>query len=396
MPTPDPGLPFLQPDKTRVVGLMSGTSVDGIDAVLVDLSGSDQDLTVDLIASQTFAYAPSLRRQILALCQGERISLANLAQLDDNIARAFAEAALAVQSGKDPAILIGSHGQTVFHRPAAANTLGYSLQLGRGDLIAQITQTPTVCNFRLADIAAQGHGAPLVPRVDVCLLSDRHQSRCVQNLGGMGNTTYLPALDRVQSLGEGVLGWDTGPGNILLDLAVTRLTQGQLSYDANGQWAAQGKICHPLVHQWLQDPYFEISPPKSTGREYFGPAFLDQCFQAAAPYNLTPADLLATLTDFTAQSVAQEYRRFLPHPPGAVLLCGGGSQNTYLRQRLAIALNPTPVGITTDYGLDAKAKESIAFAILAYWHQLGLPGNLPRVTGAQRDCVLGLAYGVHR
>jgi anhydro-N-acetylmuramic acid kinase len=368
----------------KVIGLISGTSVDGIDAALVEISGSTDDLRVDLIAGQTYFYAPELRSQILQVCGGDALSMAALAMLDDAIAQAFAQAALSVQARHPAAELIGSHGQTVYHRPPATH-LGYSLQLGRGAAIADITQTTTISNFRAADIAAGGQGAPLVPPVDLCLLGHPTFSRCVQNIGGIGNVGYLPARHSAAL----TKGWDTGPGNALLDLAITQLTQGEKTFDQDGAWAAQGAPCLPLVQQWLQQDFFHQPPPKSTGRELFGVEYLQQCLADAAPYALSPADLLATLTELTAASIAQSYRDFLPSPPAQVLLCGGGSRNGYLRQRLQVNLNMTEVYTTDEMGVNADFKEAIAFAVLAYWRLHNVPGNLPEVTGARAKVLLG-------
>lgn len=371
----------------HVIGLMSGTSVDGIDAALVAIRGTEQDLAVQLLAADTIAYPDELRDKILAVCGGAALSLAELAALDDAIATAFAKAALHIQQGQPQAVLIGSHGQTVYHRPPAEG-LGYSLQLGRGDLIAKQTGIPTVSNFRAADIAAGGQGAPLVSRPDVCLLSHPTQSRCVQNIGGIGNLTYLPPWQQAEDLGAGVVGWDTGPGNVLLDLAVQKLSGGQRSYDHDGAWAASGQPCQALVEQWLQQDFFHQPPPKSTGRELFGPDYLAACLQDAKSYALSEADLLATLTDFTAASIALNYRLFLPQLPDQVLVCGGGSRNSYLKQRLQTRLQ-IPVLTTDQVGVSAAFKEAIAFAVLAYWQQRGIPGNLPTVTGAKRAMPLG-------
>ncbi|MFM7426171.1 MAG: anhydro-N-acetylmuramic acid kinase, partial [Elainella sp.] len=283
----------------QVIGLISGTSVDGIDAALVKVAGSTDDLSVELVQSETYPYPEALRTQILRVCAGEPLTMADLAFLDDAVALAFAEAALQVQAGHPRADLIGSHGQTVFHRPPEAAPhleLGYSLQLGRGAVIAQRTGITTVSNFRAADLAAQGQGAPLVPPVDACLLRHDSQTRCIQNIGGIGNVTYLPART---SSASGFLAWDTGPGNALLDLAVERLSNGRLQFDQDGAWAAQGTPCEALVQQWLQQPFFQLPPPKSTGRELFSPAYLDSCLQDAAAYSLSDADLLATLTELT-------------------------------------------------------------------------------------------------
>jgi len=377
----------------RVIGLISGTSVDGIDAALVEITGRELDLRVELLAAHTYPYPDGLRERILGLCAGDALSMAELASLDDAIAAAFAAAAIRIQADHENAaptglhsILIGSHGQTVYHRPpdTTTNHLGYSLQLGRGSLIAHLTNITTVSNFRAADIAAGGQGAPLVPKVDVCLLSHPQRHRCIQNLGGIGNVTYLPPSHSHQK----IQGWDTGPGNALLDLASYHLSDGMQTYDQDGRWAATGQPCAPLVEQWLQHPFFHQPPPKSTGRELFGVEYFQQCLIDAREWNLKDADLLATLTEFTVASIALGYKKFLPAMPDEVLLCGGGSRNLYLRSRLATTLQ-LPVMTTDEVGLNGDFKEAIAFAVLAYWRQLGIPGNLPECTGARQAIPLG-------
>jgi anhydro-N-acetylmuramic acid kinase len=385
---------------TRVIGLMSGTSVDGIDAALVDIEGRQTDLTVTLIAAETYDYPDRLRQKILSVCAGEALSMAQLADLDDEIARCFAEAALAIQeaSGQTqaPATLIGSHGQTVFHRPptqSIAGDLGYSLQLGRGATIAKLTGLTTIANFRAADIAAGGQGAPLVPLVDAYLLGDPGRSTVVQNIGGIGNLTYIPprspSPDAPDWLSQ-VRGWDTGPGNSLIDIAVQSRSAGKLAYDADGAWAARGTPDRDLVDLWLRHPYFQQSPPKSTGRELFGWAAYPQYEQEAQ--HLSDADFIASLTEFTAASIALNCLQFLPQLPDRLLLCGGGARNGTLWQRLALRLPQTTIQSTTDLGLDADAKEAIAFAVLAHWRSLDLPGNLPAVTGARSAVGLGDVY----
>ena len=381
----------------RIIGLISGTSVDGVDSVIADIEGEGYDLTVTVLGGQTVAYQPTLRQQILDVCGGARLSLADLATLDDAIAHSFAQAAQTLMAAHGPADLIASHGQTVFHRPSrttgelvAPSSLGYSVQLGRGALIAALAQCPTVSDFRQADIAAGGEGAPLVPPVDLALLSHPTRTRCVQNLGGIGNVALLPprsATSQMQS--PQVLGWDTGPGNSLLDLAIEHFSQGRQTYDHNGAWAAQGTPCEPLVAQWLDHPYFAQRPPKSTGRELFGPDFLEQCLEDAAARSLAPADVLATLTELTAVSITHSYRTFLPALPDEMLLCGGGSHNAYLVERLQRQLPQVLIQSTTAVGVPADLKEALAFAVLGYWRQQQFPGNLPSVTGAQQAVPLG-------
>ncbi|MGB7895042.1 MAG: anhydro-N-acetylmuramic acid kinase [Microcoleus sp.] len=389
---------------TRVIGLISGTSVDGIDAALVDVVGSQTDLKVQLVAGKTFSYPANLRSQILSVCSGSALSMAELAQLDDAIAQEFATAALTIQAEYDNAELIGSHGQTVYHRPAgksqkdsAGGLMGYSLQLGRGALIAELTGITTVSNFRSADIAAGGQGAPLVSIVDACLLAEPNISLCIQNLGGIGNVTYLPARGKggnndeseIFSLGDGISGWDTGPANSLLDLAVQHFSGGAQTIDEGGAWAASGTPCQALVEDWLASDFFRQAPPKSTGRELFGVDYFDRCLVEAQGYNLSPADVLATLTELTVASIVHSYQTFLPAMPDRVLLCGGGSHNLYLKRRLQSQLHPVQVLTTSEAGLNVDFKEAIAFAVLAAWRVRGIPGNLPQVTGARAPVLLG-------
>lgn len=380
----------------HVIGLISGTSVDGIDAALVEVSGTTKDLTIELIRGATYPYPAELRDQILAVCHGQPLSMEHLAALDDAIAQVFATAALRIQDGHFPAHLIGSHGQTVYHRPPSrpllnpvpVNGLGYSQQLGRGDLIAHLTQIPTVSNFRAADIALGGQGAPLVSALDVCLLGHPTQHRCIQNIGGIGNVTFLPPQSQVDADLK-IRGWDTGPGNTLLDFAVQQISHGKQAYDKDGAWASSGVPCRELVQQWLEDDFFGQPPPKSTGREKFGAAYAQQCLAETRARGLSDADTLATLTELTAVSIELSYRQFLPHMPDQAIVCGGGSRNRYLMQRLQAVLSPTDVFTSDAVGLSAEYKEAIAFALLAYWRWHGIPGNVPAVTGAMRSVPLG-------
>lgn len=372
-----------------VIGLMSGTSVDGIDAALVEISGIGTDLKVNLLAGATYAYPDALRTKILTICAGQALSIAELAELDDAIATQFASAAQRIQAQNPTAELLGSHGQTIYHRPPVKDkTLGYSLQIGRGELIAHLTGITTVSNFRAADIAAGGEGAPLVPKIDAYLLAHPTKSRAIQNLGGIGNVAYLPPKTTPDWETQ-ISGWDTGPGNALLDLAVTRLTNGTKTYDHDGQWAAQGEPDQQLVAKWLEQEFFQQAPPKSTGRELFGKDYLDLCWQEMEQKGLKDSDRLATLSELTVASIIKSYRQFLPQIPNEVLLCGGGSRNLYLRHRLQAELTSTHIGTTDEVGIDSNFKEAIAFALLAYWRVKSIPGNIPQVTGATKPMLLG-------
>jgi anhydro-N-acetylmuramic acid kinase len=385
----------------KVIGLMSGTSVDGIDAALVQITGHALNLKVKLIAGETYPYPTALREQILAVCGGASLSMLELAALDDEIAAQFALAAVKIQTGNPSAQLIGSHGQTVYHRPPETkpqnalswNSLGYSLQLGRGSVIAHMTEIPVVSNFRAADLAAGGQGAPLVPKVDACLLSHPTKSRAIQNIGGIGNVTYLPAQQELD-WESNIVGWDTGPGNATIDLAVQQLTQGGQTFDRDGSWAATGEPNLQMVEKWLNHDFFKLFPPKSTGRELFGEAYLNSCWQDAQAEGLSPEDWLATITELTVASIVHSYRCFLPNMPDQVLLCGGGSRNLYLKERLQAQLFDLEVLTTDEAGLDSDFKEAIAFAVLAYWrYNCSEPGNLPQVTGAKQPMLLG---DIHR
>lgn len=383
----------------KAIGLISGTSVDGIDTALVEITGEGYQIAVELLQAVTYPYPAGLRSQILAICADQPLTMAELATLDDAIATQFAQAAMGLDVDLSAVTLIGSHGQTVYHRPPQASPnlgtaqLGYSLQLGRGERIARLTGCPTVSNFRVADIALGGQGAPLVPPVDACLLSHPEYDRAMQNIGGIGNVTYLPAWaqrDRTaQTAPQGVKGWDTGPGNALLDWAVELLSEGRQTYDQDGGWSAQGEPNQALIDTWLAHSFYLQPPPKSTGRELFGANYGRQCWAEAQAQGLSPADFLATLTELTAASIELSYRRFLPQFPQEVLIGGGGSHNAYLMQRLQQRLRPATVLTTDQAGLSAAFKEAIAFAVLGYWRWHGVPGNLPSVTGARDRALLG-------
>lgn len=372
------------------LGLMSGTSVDSIDAALVKITGENVDLEIELLSGINHYYPKKLKQTILDVADGQPLSIEEIAKLDEEIALCFVEAVHKIQQEYSTIALIGSHGQTIYHRPPLKEKLGYTLQLGRGEIIANLTRIPTINNFRVADIAAGGQGAPLVSKIDAYLLSHTKHHRCVQNLGGIGNVTYLPPKEQ-ENWENKIVGWDTGPGNMLIDLAVKQLTNGEKTYDNQGEWAAQGKPNLSLIEKWLKQDFFQQTPPKSTGRELFGEAYLQQCWQDAQSYNLSETDFLATLTELTAASIAHSYQQFLKYPIDEILLCGGGSHNLYLKERIQSYWPSTTIVKTTDeVGMNSDFKEAIAFAILAYWRYVSkIPGNLPQVTGAKQAKLLG-------
>ncbi|QRP63788.1 anhydro-N-acetylmuramic acid kinase [Rhodanobacter sp. FDAARGOS 1247] len=360
------------------LGLISGTSADSIDSVLVSFHrGMPQ-----LLASHSHPWPGALRERMLALAQGESApDLDALGRLDVEIAHGFAEAALELleRSGTPASAVraIGSHGQTLRHRPGG--DYPFTLQLGDPSVIAERCRIDVVADFRRADIAAGGQGAPLLPAVHAMLLARPGHARVVLNLGGIANITVLGA-------DGSVLGFDTGPANGLLDAWCLR--QRGESFDRDGGYAASGQADEALLAQLLDDPYFALAPPKSTGREYFHLDWLATHLRLAA---LQPADVQATLLELTARSVAAAITQ---HAPDAreVLACGGGVHNGALMRRLTELLAPRALLSTSRYGVDPDFLEATAFAWLARQRLLGLPGNLPSVTGARGPRVLGAIY----
>lgn len=373
-----------------LVGLMSGTSADGIDAACVEIAGQPPHIRYRMLSHVSHPHPSDLRARIFAAFRPETATVDKLCALNFELGEAFAEAALAAVRAAglrpDQVDAIGSHGQTVWHIPPGGEQTPSTLQLGSPSVIAQRTGITVVSDFRSRDMAAGGQGAPLVPYVDFLLLRHDTLSRAVQNIGGIGNVTYLPAGAADAS---GVVAFDTGPGNMLMDYAAQRATDGMLQYDKDGLLAAAGRIDEQLLDQWMEDSYFAMKPPKSTGRETFGVQRGKVLYEQGLARSLSPENIIATLTAYTARSIADSYRRFLPRLPDEVLLCGGGAYNPALTDFIARELPVCRVKTCDEAGLPSQAKESIAFAILAYETLHRRPGNLPSATGAACPVVLG-------
>lgn len=384
--------PFIhlqQKKKKTVIGLMSGTSVDGVDVALVEITGTGLDTEISLLAFKTIPYKPDIRARIFDLFSVETARVDEICTMNFMIGKIFAESVLAVleKVGMTPTQvdLIGSHGQTIHHMPSAP--FPATLQIGEPSVIAHETGIPTIADFRVADMAAGGEGAPLIAYPDFMLFHNPTQTIGLLNIGGISNLTILPAGCGI----EAVHASDTGPGNMILDACVEKITDGTKQFDEDGILAEQGTVCKELLETWLAHPYLELTPPKTTGREMFGKPFADSCLQQIKTHRISDNDGLATLTALTVESITQYYTRFIqPKTPMDLLyISGGGAQNPLIMRGLTETLEPIPVVDVMERGISGDAKEAIAFAILANEAVHGNFGNVPNATGASCRKVLG-------
>ena len=367
-----------------VVGLMSGTSLDGISAAVVRFDrGTDGRIAYDLLGMSVRAYEPAQRdrlaKALIAATPREYCRLAF--DLGDWLAEAAITAIADAGLGRADVAAIASHGQTVWHEP------GHSTwQFGQPAVIAERTGIDVVSDFRVRDVAANGQGAPLVPAADALLFAHPTEWRALQNLGGIGNVTIVPPGGITIS----TRAFDTGPGVVVID-GVTRIVAPGLEYDVGGKLARSGTTIDGVVSTVLTDPYFASPPPKSTGRELFDPAFIAEFVERCRRErpDASPGDLVATAVSLTAASIADAFRRFVPEPVRELVVSGGGAENPALVEAIASALPSVAVRRFSDLFFDGEAKEAVAFALLGYLHLLGEPGNLPSVTGARGPRILG-------
>jgi anhydro-N-acetylmuramic acid kinase len=379
--------------KRLIIGLMSGTSADGVDAALVEIEGSADESVVELLAWQTSSYPPEVQSEVLGLSSGAACSPARLSKLNFHLGHLFADAALDLCRTVNVEIssvdLIGSHGQTVFHQGPGEEPGGMpsTMQLGEPCVIAERTGVAVVADFRPRDIAAGGQGAPLVPLADYILFSSPRKSRCLLNLGGIANVTFLPLGCKL----DGVLAFDTGPGNAVLDSLARIFSGGRDRFDEGGALAASGIADRPLLNELLTHPFFELSPPKSTGRGTFGESFAKVVIERGRVQGLKDADIMMTAVSLTVRGVVDACRKYYPQgfSIDEVIVSGGGVYNEALMSTLRKGLSPAQVVSSTDLGLHADAKEAVAFAVLANETICGHPGNVPSATGADRAVPLG-------
>lgn len=373
-----------------IVGLISGTSADGIDTVLCEIGGEPPVLSAKIVHGFTYPYEPGLRQRILDTFSPDTGHVDEVTRLNVDIGEAFAAATLALisEAGLTPedVDVIGSHGQTVWHEIRPDGTAYATLQLGEGAILAERTGITTVSNFRPRDIAVGGQGAPLTAYADWLLLRHETKWRAIQNIGGIGNVTFLPPLNDAKNLPTA---FDTGPGNALLDSTMTLLTGGAYTYDADGRMARSGNVQEDWLDTLLKHPYYERKPPKTTGRELFSKTMAQQLIVEGQQRGYGVADIVATLTALTAASIADAYERFQPARVGEVILGGGGAHNRAMIDLLRGLVAPAEVLTHEDVGLSTDFKEGLVFALLAHETIHNRPGSLPTLTGARKPVVLG-------
>ena len=386
-----------------VLGLMSGTSADGIDVALARISGAPPQLNAKLLGHTSFQFPPALREEILRVAEQRPISAGELSQLNFRLGHIYADAALVAckrfKIDSKRIHLMGNHGQTIFHQGVASKYFGAptasTLQIGEGSVLAAHTGITTVSDFRPADIALGGQGAPLVPFADYALYRHRKLGRVSLNIGGIANVTVIPA-------GTGpdqVFAFDTGPGNMLIDALVQQFTRGRQRFDKDARLARSGRSIPALLNELMQDPYLKLAPPKSTGREYYGRTYVQKVLALGRLHRAKPADLIRAATIFTALSVVDAFHRFVlrKHKIRQLIVSGGGANNPLILAQISGALPGIEVLPSSNFGIPEDAKEAFAFALLAYetFHQR--PSNLPSATGARGRAILGkISYAPSR
>lgn len=380
----------------RVIGMMSGTSADGIDATLVRIDGAPPAIDLQFEAHHHADFPAAVRKTILNIANGAATTTEEISQLNFLLGEEFARAAItACKKWRVPLAaidLIGSHGQTIYHQGAASKFLGArsiasTLQIAEPSVIAARTGVPVIADFRPADMAMGGQGAPLVPFVDYLLYRDEKRGRVALNIGGIANVTIIPPAAKP----EQVLAFDTGPGNMIVDALVERVTRGRAGFDRDARVALRGRTIPALLERMMRDPYLRKKPPKTAGREQFGRSCVDQLLAWGKKHRARPEDLIRTATVFTSLSIAEALRRFAPRgiKLDDLIAAGGGAKNPLMMAELAALLPGVDIIPASQLGLPAEAKEAFAFAVLAYEAYHDRANNLPSATGAKRPIAMG-------
>lgn len=371
----------------KVVGLMSGTSGDGLDIALCDISGAPPKLEAKIIAGTTIPYSDAMQQRIFKACHPQNSTVTHISELHTDFGKTMGEAVHAfLEQHNQTADLIASHGQTIWHNVDDRGVVTSTLQIGSAAHIAEITGITTIHDFRSRDVAAGGQGAPLTAYVDWLLLRHPIKTRAIQNIGGIGNVSVLPPLNNDTAP---LLAFDTGAGNVLIDSAVTILTDGAMTYDKDGMLASRGTVNTDWLEDLMQHNYYHRPPPKTTGRELFSPPLAQQYIDEGKAQKLDTPDIIATFTALTAYSIAHAYQVYVPTTIDEVIIGGGGARNPTLMQMLRDLLAPIPVLNHDDIGLNSDYKEALVFAVLGYetWHHR--VGTMPSQTGAHHASVLG-------
>jgi anhydro-N-acetylmuramic acid kinase len=378
-----------------VLGMMSGTSVDGIDASLVRISGAPPRLEIKLLHHTAIPFPAAVCKEILRVAEQNPITSGELSQLHSRLGHIYADAALAAckkfHISPRKIDLIGNHGQTIYHQGKPAGYLGAktasTLQIGEGAIIAARTGITTVSDFRPADMALGGIGAPLVPFADYALYRHPKLGRVSLNIGGIANITVIPPNANPSD----VFAFDTGPGNMLIDALVSHFSHGRQRYDENAEFARQGRALPALLNELMRDPYLKFTPPKSTGREYYGATYVKRILAFGKKHRAKPNDLIRAATLFTALSIVDALNCFVlrKHKIHELIVSGGGAQNPLLMAQISVALPSVNVITSDEFNVPTDAKESLAFALLAYetFHQRS--SNIPSATGARGPAILG-------
>ena len=382
-----------QKNEKLVIGLMSGTSADGVDAVLVRITGHGIETKIQQLAFVSPPYTKEIRDRILKVAGGDFGGAREICLMNFLLTELFTDACfeLCEKAGVSPSDidLIGTHGQTVFHIPQEEDYLGRkiraTLQIGEASVLTEKIGAVTVSDFRFRDMAAGGLGAPLVPYTEYILYSDPSRNVGLQNIGGIGNITVIPAGGKL----DDVTAFDTGPGNMMMDNLVVRLTKGRQHYDDQGLLAASGTVSSELLSYLMEDPYLPKLPPKTTGREYYGNDYVDRIVQKANELGISMTDALATTTRFTAECIAYSIEHLCPVKPQRLIVGGGGSLNPTLMRFIKEALPKIEVMTNEDLGFDSSAKEAIAFALLANETIHSVCNNAPSATGASHPVIMG-------
>jgi anhydro-N-acetylmuramic acid kinase len=384
-----------------VLGMMSGTSADGIDVALARISGKPPKLSIKLEGHHHVPHSSVMRKAILRVAAGELTGAGEISQLNFALGEEFASAAIAACKAWRVRMrrisLIGSHGQTIYHQGALSSFAGHSrisstLQIGEPSVIAERAGVTTIADFRPADMAAGGQGAPLVPFVDYLLYRHPKRNRVALNIGGIANVTVIPAGAKPKD----VFAFDTGPGNMIVDALVEKFTHGRARYDKDSEMALRGWMLPKLLNEMMEHPYLHKEPPKTAGREQFGRAYAEKIFAWGKKNRAKPADVVRTATIFTALSIGTAFQKFvLPRTQvDELIVSGGGARNTLMMVYLAAILPGFSIVSSDHFGIEPEAKEALAFAILAYESFHGRPNNLPSASGADHPAVLGkLVHG---